>query len=245
MIHYIYDGSFDGLLTAVYEAYYRGDNVENIVPEDSMEENFLVQNIFIPTEGERASKVYRSIENKISREALRRIFYVYLSELPRHGIIILKYIQLGFKLGAQVDLNLSNDIVLMMNNIYAKVSREQHRMLGLLRFQELENGIFYGVIEPDYNITGLIAPHFASRIRNENWIIHDVKRGIGVFYNKKEWVIRNIKSTDSLIIKEEEEEYQELWKEYFKSIAIENKINPKLQKRNMPMKYWKYLVEKH
>ena len=244
MVNYIYDGSFDGLLTAVYEAYYRRDNVYDIVPEDNMEENFLVQNIFIPTDGEKASAVYRSIENKISSGALRRIFYVYLSELPKHGIIILKYIQLGFKFGAEVDLNLSNDIVFMLDNIYSKVAREQHRILGLLRFKELKNGIFYGVMEPDYNIVGLIAPHFSSRMMNENWIIHDIKRGIGVFYNKEEWVIRNIKSTDSLIVKDQEEEYQELWKEYFRSIAIENKINPKLQKRNMPMRYWKYLTEK-
>lgn len=244
MIHYIYDGSFDGLLTSIYEAYYRRENIDDIVPEDTMEENFLVQKFFISTDREKARKVYEAIGNKISEEALRKVFYTYLSELPGHGITILKYLQLGFKLGPQVDLNLSNDIVLMINNIYDKVAREKHRMLGLVRFRELENGIFYCSIEPDYNIVGLLAPHFASRMANENWAIHDVKRGIGVLYNKEEWVIKDIEVTDSLMIKENEEEYQELWKAYFKSIAIQSKINPKLQKRNMPMRYWKHLVEK-
>ena len=172
------------------------------------------------------------------------MFYAYLSELPRHGITILKYLQLGFKFGPQVDLNLSNDIILKMDNINYKVGMEKHRMLGLIRFKQLENGILYSSIEPDYNIVGLLAPHFASRMMNENWAIHDVKRGIGVLYNKKEWVIKDIEVTDSLIIKEDEEDYQELWKAYFKSIAIQSRINPKLQKRNMPMRYWKHLVEK-
>ncbi|WP_333638374.1 hypothetical protein [Tissierella praeacuta] len=85
MIHYIYDGSFDGLLTGVYEAYYRRENIDDIVPEDSMEENFLVQKVFISTDGEKSKKVYEAIENKISEEALRKVFYAYLSELPRHG----------------------------------------------------------------------------------------------------------------------------------------------------------------
>jgi len=75
-------------------------------------------------------------------------------------------------------------------------------------------------------------------------VIHDIKRGIGALYNKKEWVIKDVEITDPIMIKEDEEEYQELWKEYFKHIAIETKINPKLQKRNMPMRYWKHLIEK-
>ncbi|MBU5313725.1 TIGR03915 family putative DNA repair protein [Tissierella carlieri] len=244
MLHYIYDGSFDGLLTSIYEAYYRGEDIEDIVPKDSMEENFLVQKVFISTDGEKSRKVYEAIGNKISEEALKRVFYAYLSELPGHGITILKYLQLGFKFGPQVDLNLSNDIILKMDNINYKVGMEKHRMLGLIRFKQLENGILYSSIEPDYNIVGLLAPHFASRMMNENWAIHDVNRGIGVLYNKKEWVIKDIEVADSLMIKEDEEEYQELWKAYFKSIAIQNRINPKLQKRNMPMRYWKHLVEK-
>ncbi len=244
MLHYIYDGSFDGLLTSIYEAYYRGEDIEDIVPKDSMEENFLVQKVFISTDEEKSRKVYEAIGNKISEEALKRVFYAYLSELPGHGITILKYLQLGFKFGPQVDLNLSNDIILKMDNINYKVGMEKHRMLGLIRFKQLENGILYSSIEPDYNIVGLLAPHFASRMMNENWAIHDVKRGIGVLYNKKEWVIKDIEVADSLMIKEDEEEYQELWKAYFKSIAIQSRINPKLQKRNMPMRYWKHLVEK-
>lgn len=244
MLYYIYDGSFDGLLTSIYEAYYKKEDIDDIVPRDGMEENFLVEKRFIETDKEKANKVYVAIETKISEESMRRVFHAYLSELPRHGITILKYVQLGFKIGPQVDLNLSVDIVREMDNIYHKVAKEVHRMLGLIRFKELENGILYSSMEPDHNIVGLIAPHFASRLSNENWAIHDVKRGIGALYNKKEWVIKDIETTNSLIVKEDEEEYQELWKTYFKHIAIESKTNPKLQKRNMPMRYWKHLVEK-
>ncbi|WP_333638375.1 TIGR03915 family putative DNA repair protein [Tissierella praeacuta] len=143
-----------------------------------------------------------------------------------------------------MDFNLSNDIVLKINSIYDKVGKEKHRMLGLARFKQLENGILYSSIEPDYNIVGLLAPHFKSRMMNENWVIHDVKRGIAVFYNKEEWVIKDMEINSSLIVKEDEEQYQELWKAYFKSIAIQNKINPSLQKRCMPVRYWKHLVEK-
>ena len=244
MKNYIYDGSFEGLLTSIHVAYYNRENPDGILPKNSVEENFIVENIYIETDSEKSRNVYEAIENKISKESLRRVFSCYLSELPGHGILILKYLRLGFKVGPCVNLNLTNDVVREVDNISKKLARERHRFLGLLRFKEIQNEILYSSIEPDHNIIGILAPHFASRMENENWVIHDVKRGIGVLYDKKEWVIKDIEIKDPLIIKEDEEDYQDLWKTYFKAIAIENKINPKLQKSNMPMKYWKHLVEK-
>ncbi len=243
MKRYIYDGSFDGLLTSIYDAYYLREDVEDIVFEESEQQNFLIQSTYISTDEDKAKKVYKAIQTKISQKALKMVFYVYLSEVPGHGIAILSYLRLGFKLGPRIDLNLSNDVVLKMTHISNKVAKERHRMTGLLRFKQLENEIFYAAIEPDHNIIALLAPHFVARLTNENWVIHDVRRGIEILYNKKEWIITDIEITDSLILKENEEAYQDLWRTYFKSIAIQNKVNPTLQKKNMPMRYWKHLVE--
>lgn len=243
MIHYIYDDSFEGLLTCIYEAYYRRENPDDIVPKDREEENFLIQRYYIETDSDKASKVYKSIEEKISREALKRVFYAYLSELPKSGIAILNYLRIGFKMGANVDSNLSNDAVLTMDKINHKVGMERHRMLGLIRFKMLENNILYSSIEPEHNIIGLLAPHFASRLSNENWAIHDLKRNIAVFYNKDEWIVKDFTLEDDIIIREDEDEYQDLWKAYYKHISIESRKNLRLKKNHMPMKYWKHLVE--
>ena len=243
MTCYIYDGTFDGLLTSIYEAYYRHENPEDIIAKDRLEENFLIKKSYIYTDKDKASKVYKSIEEKISLEALRRVFYAYLSELPKNGINIFNYLKVGYKIGRNVDNNLANDAVLTMDKINHKVSTERHRLIGLLRFKMLENGILYADLEPEYNIIGLLAPHFENRMSNENFVIHDVKRNIGVFYNKKEWVIRDFVLEDNIMIREDEEEYQELWKAYYKHISIESRKNLKLKKNNMPMKYWKHLVE--
>ncbi|MEA4826461.1 MAG: DUF4130 domain-containing protein, partial [Clostridium sp.] len=37
--------------------------------------------------------------------------------------------------------------------------------------------------------------------------------------------------------------YEELWKSYFKSTTIKDRINPKLQKGHMPKRYWSFLTE--
>lgn len=244
MLQYIYDGSFDGLLTAIYEAYYRRQIPDNMLSEDSLQQNFLIEKVYIETDEEKSGKVYASIEAKISEHALKNCFYVFLSERPDRGTMIYKYLRLGWKIGEEIDKNLSDNAVLTVHKICQQVTKEVHRMLGLIRFSQLNNGAYYSQIEPDNDIVGLMAPHFAERMSDEYWIIHDVKRNIGVMYNKKEWIIRDLNIKGEIIFCDEEKDYQKLWKEYFNTIAIKNKINLKLQKQHMPIRYWKHLVEK-
>jgi hypothetical protein len=36
---------------------------------------------------------------------------------------------------------------------------------------------------------------------------------------------------------------ESLWREYFREIAIKERMNPRLQAKLMPRRYWKHLVE--
>lgn len=244
MIYFIFDGSFEGMLTSIYEAYYRKDKPEEIVPKWQFEPTLLTEPVYIQTDEEKSSKVYNAVKNKISAAALDQIYHVYLSELEGCCTLIYNYIKLGFKIGKDIDLHLHNDIVLGIQNINRKVTYECHRMLGFVRFKSTDS-MYYSLIEPDHNILSLIASHFSERLPNENWIIHDLKRDLAVFYNKKEWVITpfNKERAEAFFSTKDSELYETLWKEFFKTIAIDNRINPKLQKRLMPARYWKHLTE--
>jgi probable DNA metabolism protein len=244
MICYIFDGSFEGLLTSIYEAYYCKDKPEEIIPEWQFKPTLLTEPVHIVTNLEKSTKVYEAIKKKISKSALKLIYHVYLSELEGSCTMIYNYVRLGFKLGSEVDLHLHKDCVLGMHNTEKKVTYECHRMLGFVRFKSIDN-MFYSAIEPDHNILGLIASHFASRLPDENWIIHDFKRDLAVFYNKKEWIVTELskEKAEDFLIREENELYETLWKEFYTTIAIQDRINPRLQKRMMPARYWKHLTE--
>ncbi len=245
MITYIYDGSFEGLLTCIYDAFYEVEKPDDIVSEINYIENFLVEKVYIKTDMIKSEKVYEAIENKISHESLKRVFYAYLSELPQSEIMILKYLRLGFQIGPDVNMNLANEHVLNMDNLYKKVGKERHRLVGLLRFKKVKNNILYAQVEPDHNVIALVAPHFQARLSNENFIIHDTKREIAIFYNRDQWVIKDIEIPDPFLVRDMEENYEDLWRVYFNAISIKRKTNIKLQKRNMPMRYWKHLTEKN
>ncbi len=243
MINYIYDGSFEGLLTAIYEAYYRYEKPENILANVNLQQNLLAQNIYIETDSSKAEKVYTSIRKKISPQALRHIFHVFLSECEDIGTLIYRYLQFGWKVGKDIDRYLSDDRVLQIHSISQKVAWEHHRMLGLIRFQKLDEKTYYAAYEPDNNITGLIAPHFSRRLADQHWMIHDLRRNIAAIYNQREWILTDMALDKPIETSEHEEKFQQLWKQYFKSIAIESRKNPKLQKQFLPMRYWRHLVE--
>lgn len=244
MLNYIYDGSFEGLLTCIYDAYYRHDNPDRIIPEEILQLDMLDKSIYISTDMGKASRVYDSIVNKISQDALDNVYYAYLSEVQDSGKMIYEYLKLGWKMGVKTDLFLSDDRVLNLHKISRKVGVERHRMLGLVRFSQCRDGIYYSQIEPNYNILQLLAPHFAYRMADQNWIIHDIKRNMAAIYNMKEWILTGLELKDVPDMSLEEDFYQSLWKQYFKSIGITTRFNPKLQVRHMPRRYWSHLTEK-
>ncbi|MBM7854562.1 putative DNA metabolism protein [Desulfohalotomaculum tongense] len=244
MRYYIYDGSFQGLLTAIYESYYRSAKPEDILPRHRFTGNLFAQVEEIDTDEIKADKVFQAIKNKISPTALRRVFYAFLSEITGVELLIYRYLQLGWKVGRDIDRHLTDHRVAMIHKISQKVGLEKHRLLGLIRFRKLKGEIYYAPIEPDYNIVSLVAPHFARRLSDQNWVIHDRKRDVAVLYNQKEWVMTVLDPGRDYVLAEEEKYCQQMWKNYFRSASVPGRTNLKLQRQFMPTRYWRYLIEK-
>ncbi|MDW7675216.1 MAG: TIGR03915 family putative DNA repair protein [Bacillota bacterium] len=244
MIIFSYDGSFSGLLTAIYAAYYSDTKPQQIVPVGDISTNLFTTPIHISTDELKAEKVLNGIKQKISSQAMRHVYYAFLSETKDASTLIYQYLQLGFRIGKQVDYMLTDNCVHNIHQLYQKVGKERHRLLGLVRFQELEGGVYYATIEPDHNVVTLLAPHFASRLRGQSWIIHDLKRGLAVLFNKQEWIVTLDQLQSELVRSKEEARFQSLWQTFFENISIKERSNPKLQRQFMPRRYWDNLVEK-
>lgn len=245
MVVYIYDGSFEGLLTSIYDAYYSKEKPEEIVKNKEYIPSLISNPVYISNDNTKASKVSKAIHEKISETSLKYIYYAYLSDIKGNGTLIYSYVKLGFKLGKNVDLHLIDDSVLKIHQLVKKVTFEYHRFLGFVRFKKVKNSFLYAQIEPDHNILSLITEHFIQRLSSEYFIIHDLRRDIAAIYNKNQWVIYNLTNEESenLLLCQEEVFYEGLWKDYFEAVAIKDRLNPKLQKKMMPMRYWKHLTE--
>lgn len=115
----------------------------------------------------------------------------------------------------------------------------------MLRFIKVGDNLFYASIHPDNNIIENLGQHFIRRLPTQNFIIHDKNKNIAFLYNTKEYKIVDSTLLTIPDISENEKMYQELWTAFFKTIAIKERTNARLQMQYMPKKYWKDLVELH
>ena len=98
-VYYIYDGSFDGLLSVIYEAVYSKTTPSGIGTEEELQLSFNTRYVKVSTNLSHARRVYEAIHKKIGSFGMNRLYYVFLSDEKEKDLIIYKYMMLGFKNG--------------------------------------------------------------------------------------------------------------------------------------------------
>ncbi len=247
-----YDGSFGGLLTAVFEIYERRLGEVTCVKKGTAAPDFFGTALRVHTDEGKARRVWAGLSKCLSPEATERLFSTWLSEIPGAENYIIVYARYAFDRAESIEEDYGHPAVLWVTQTARKVWREKHRMEAFVRFQELKDGLFYGFVEPDHNVLPLIAPHFRSRYADQNWLIYDGKRKYGIHYEKATRAVREVQvdlSEEGGAVPEgaaagREELYQHLWRDYFRHTGIPARRNPKLHLRHIPLRYWKHLTEK-
>jgi len=247
----IYDGSFNGFLTAVFVAFDEKINVADIHKNNQTQSGLFSDTETVFTNVEKAKRVWNGIRNK-SHNAISNVYFAFLSEAEGVEMMLYTYIQklMGTQNGKYLDY--SDSTVLHIAQLAKKVGREKHRMEAFVRFQLTKDDIYFANIEPDFDVLPLISKHFRDRYADQKWLIYDVKRKYGIYYDLDhvEMVSLNLKdiqhnkTVKNDAFTSEEYEYQTLWNDYFKSTNIASRINPKLHTQHVPKRYWKYLSEK-
>jgi len=252
MFYFLYDNSFEGILTGVFDAFYRKQFPDKIVPEATQLPLFS-ETYTVVTDTQKAERVFCGLQKKLSESAIQMLFVCFLSEMEEVPTLIFNYIKEALISEKSIELNFADNKVLKLSKIYQKVQREAERIRQFVRFQKTADGIFFAVFEPLYNVLPLTAEHFEGRFADQQWIVYDLKRGYGLYYDlEKTEIVRFEKldispqtgqlSPDKL--DEYEQAFQQLWKNYFKSITIQERTNLKLHRQHLPKRFWKYLTEK-
>ena len=253
MEYLTYDGSFEGLLTVVFECYSRKLSPIDIGKEKAFQEKIFAQKEFIVTCPEKAKRVWRGLQKKLHKRNKELPLFSFLSEAPCIEIMLYRFLRRIFDTSFSIETDFGDPDVLELKKLEKKVLREATRILQFLRFQKTRNDIFFAGTEPRYDVLPFTIKHFTNRFADQQWLIYDLKRNYGVYYDlgKTHEVVLSEKSFSTTngkiaenILQEEEKIYQTLWKNYFDSINIEERKNLKLQRLHMPQRYWKFLPEK-
>jgi len=252
MIIFRYDKTFDGLLTSVFDAYSRHTFPEQLLSESETLPLFVNDLYHVITQREKSSRVFKGLQKKLSREAFHIIIYAWLSEIDKIDELIFKFILRIFDNEKSIETDLADRNILELKKIADKVNHEKHYLQQFTRFQKMQDNIYFAPVVPLYNALPLSLEYFKERFADQKWVIYDMKRKYGYFYDLKdisEIFIEDDKNfTDGKLNEnlydEKERLFQDLWKNYFKHITIKERINPKLHRQNLPRRFWKYLTEK-
>ena len=252
LIIFHYDKTLEGLLTAIFDAYNRKTFPQRLLGVDELEPLFVDESFTVITDEEKSSRVWKALEKKLESNTLNMITYVWLSEIAGSDEVIFRYIRKAIDSRQSIETNFADDDVLQMQKLAQKVNKEKHRLIEFVRFQKAADDIFFAPVSPDHNALPLTLEHFKDRFADQKWVIYDTKRNYGFYYDLKTVTEMTLDSTDLFpkgkldesLMAEDEKLYQDLWKGYFKSMTIKERINPKLHRQHLPKRYWKYLTEK-
>lgn len=249
----VYDGSFEGLLTAIFEIYEYKIADPLIFSDGKAKASLFGKTHCSVSQKDKAARVWKKLKEKISPTALHQFYKTFLSEIPGIEDNLLRYAQYVIASNKTVESNYSHPDVLMLQQTSRKVHREKHRMEAFVRFQLTKEGLYYSMIQPDFNVLPLISKHFKDRYADQPWLIYDSTRKYGLYYNLETVdevtlnfdVDRKDKNQLASIHDPKEDLYQQLWKQYFTSVNIPARRNMKLHIMHMPKRYWKNLPEKN
>ena len=238
-----YDGTFEGFLTAVFEVYAQKWSDVRIRKQESGENTLFGQTQPVATDAAKAARVWNGVKAKTSELAMRQLYHHYLSELDNAEDTMLEYIRYALQSDQDISRDFSHPAVLRVAQVSKMIGREKHRMEAFVRFQRSDNNLYHATIEPDFNVLPLISKHFKSRYADQRWLIWDMRRQYGLYYDLEE--VRFLEDTpDVELTADASSEYAQLWKTYFNSTNIVERKNIKLHVQHVPHRYWKYLCEK-
>ena len=245
-ITYIYDGTFEGWLSAVFSAFYNKHNVVRIAVEEHLQATFTETVMHIETDEIKAARVAQGIQNKLGELVYQKIWCAFLSYEESKETELYHYVKLGFSLknGRTLINHLTDEHVAAVHKMDFRVNREAHLLKGFVRFNEMEGGVYYAAITPDNNVLPVIMPHFVDRFGYAMpFIIHDKTRGIAGLYAGKGWHIADVHEATLPRLGPNEAHYMRLWRGFYNAIGIKERKNP-LCKRNMcPAKFWPNMLE--
>lgn len=240
---YIYDGSFEGFLTVVFDAWKVKVPIIDIRARENSAPGFFDNDIYVNVDREKASRVLHWMEEKLPHGTAERIYDYFSSEDEGCERRIYMYLQACHRLGRWVDSFLTDDAVLDFLKAEKYFDNEFHRMCGFTRFSVLEGGVMFAEIITDFNQLIRLARFFLDRMPGHRFMIYDSKRNKAVICDGARWgTIEDIKA-ENIGNKKAEDEFEHLWKGYLQALTIEQRINYKLQKQLVPLKYRKNITE--
>ena len=182
---------------------------------------------------------FYSCYSMLAKELVRNVFF---SNAEQKELKILRFLLLGYQVGPQLCKMLAHPDVAPMLEAEKSLLNEVHLLKGFLRFSDYD-GVLGAVIGPKHYVLPLLAPHFCSRFGNENFMIWDKTHKAVLYWANKKAEIFDMEEFSPPQPSASEQQYQQLWKEFYATISIAERENLPCRQNHCPKRYWQYMTE--
>ena len=237
---YLYDGSFEGFLCCIFDAYAN----KEVLTAITCDEDFI-PTLFpcraIHTDLDHANRVLRKVI-KLSPYAAELLRKGFLTCLPDKELYLYRLVVKLLREGPRFLYNLSDETLHPVAKAIRHLDGEAHLLKGFVRFSEL-GGVLGSEIEPKNRVLPILRGHFCARYINERFFIYDRTHKEALFYAGGKAVIQPLDDFQMAPPDETEANYRLLWKRFYDTIAIKERYNPKCRQTQMPKRYWHTMTE--
>ena len=234
-----YDGTFEGFLSAVFDSFAMKVIPSDIVINDDLEPSLLKIH-YIESDSEHAKRVETGIREKLGETVLNMVKRAYLFDGKGKEISILLFIKKAFAEGRAIGSRIGEETVNKVYKMCVAVNNEAERFRQFTRFSD-SNGALVAVIHPKHFVLPLIKSFFCARIKNEHFMIYDAEHGAALIHTPERTAIIPVENLE--LTETEDSFYKNLWKSYYRHIAIASRYNPTCRRAHMPKRFWQYLPE--
>ena len=246
-VAYVYDGTTEGLLTAVFQTYALHERPEDMLRQDALQPRLGQSIRFIDTDNALAHRVKVGICKRAGRQAWEAVLHASLSDEPQAGMVVCCFVWHIMARPAAQNKGLIHDLAHPIAGPVAKLSRsvmnERHLMQQFLRFEHFENDVWFARCNPKANVVPLLMDWFAGRFNTQRFIIYDEVHNVAGIYDGSGWCLAQTDEVHLPLHAKDEALMQAAWKGFYDAVAIPARYHPELQRHFMPKRFWKNILE--
>ena len=196
---YAHDGTVEGLLSAVHDAFMAHDAAADILAAANLQPRLGQTVVTVETSMEIALKVRRLVEHDLGRRAFQCILSAAAADDPAKGTAIYRFIRLGMAKagtgsctrcpkkatctracraasGVKWMEDLAQPEVHAVVALYRSVVNERHLMLQFMRFEHCEGDVWFARCNPKSSVVPLLMDWFIARFNDQKFVIYDLGR---------------------------------------------------------------------
>ena len=202
----------------------------------------LLDAVSVATDFSAAASVDAALTHRLGGRAMRDAYLALTTEARGIDMAVWSCLERLWRQGRRAGGDLADECVGRVFHAARRAAREYDRWMGVARFQDV-GGAYYAAVDPECDVLPILADHFARRLP-DRWVLHDVRRGRAALHEGGRWVIaEGVRERDAPQVTAEERQFQSLWRQFFRSIAVRERKNPRCQRNFLPKRLWRCLVE--